>query len=107
MPVEEFPPKSKTPVSQTNTVKNGSNQVREHKNVHVNGGGSCLHFCLRPHRPQGKMCDRLRSEAWKSGLASEAITRVPGQLEQNGQVLRIPYKICVNLVYSSFGYVEN
>ena len=49
----------------------------------------------------------LRSGAWKSGLSSEAITRVPGQLEQNGQVLRIPYKICVNLVYSSFGYVEN
>ena len=49
----------------------------------------------------------LRSGAWKSGLASEAITRVPGQLEQNGQVLRIPYNICFNLVYIRFLCVEN
>ena len=50
---------------------------------------------------------QLRSEAWKSGLASEAITRVPGQLEQNGQVLRIPYNICLNLVYIRVLCVEN
>ena len=49
----------------------------------------------------------LRGELKKSGLASEAITRVLRQLEQNGQVLRNPYNICKILVYSSFGYVEN
>ena len=49
----------------------------------------------------------VRSEAWKSGLASETITRVPGQLEQNGQVLQIPHNICNNLVYIRFLYVEN
>ena len=49
----------------------------------------------------------IRGELKKSGLASEAITRVLRQLEQNGQVLRNPYNICKILVYSSFGYVEN
>ena len=49
----------------------------------------------------------LRGELKKSGLGSEAITRVLRQLEQNGQVLRNPYNICKILVYSSFGYVEN
>ena len=49
----------------------------------------------------------VRGGQKKSGLASEAITRVLRQLEQNGQVLRNPYNICKILVYSSFGYVEN
>ena len=49
----------------------------------------------------------IRSETWKSGLASEAITQVPRQLEQNGQVLRIPYNICLNLVYIRVLCVEN
>ena len=44
----------------------------------------------------------LWSGTWKSGLASEAVTRDIEQLEQNGQVLRIPHIICNNLVYSSF-----
>ena len=48
-----------------------------------------------------------KGRAIKSGLASEAITRVLRQLEQNSQVLRNPYNICKILVYSSFGYVEN
>ena len=43
----------------------------------------------------------------KSGLASEALTRVQEQLEQNSQFLWIPYNICINLVYSSFFYLEN
>ena len=43
----------------------------------------------------------------KKWLASEALTRVQEQLEQNGQFLRIPYNICINLVYSSFFYLEN
>ena len=38
----------------------------------------------------------------KSGLASELITRVVGELELYGQDLRIPHVISVNLVYSSF-----
>ena len=43
----------------------------------------------------------------KSGLASEALTRVKEQLEQNGPFLQIPYNNCVILVYSSFFYLEN
>ena len=44
----------------------------------------------------------VRGEHKKSGLTSEALTRVLEQLEQNGQVLQIPHIICNNLVYSSF-----
>ena len=36
----------------------------------------------------------------KSGLASEPVTLDPEHLELNGQVLRIPHIICVNLVYT-------
>ena len=43
----------------------------------------------------------------KSGLASEALTQVQEQQEQNGQFLQITYNICVNLVYSRFFYLEN
>ena len=43
----------------------------------------------------------------KSGLASEAVTRVLEQLEQNGKVLQIPYKICKNLTYISILWVKN
>ena len=49
----------------------------------------------------------IRGGAKKSGLASEVITRVVGKLELNGQVLRIPCLISVNLMYSSLYYVEN
>ena len=49
----------------------------------------------------------VRGCAKKSGLASEALTRVQEQLEQNGQFLQIPYKNSVILVYSSFFYLEN
>ena len=66
-------------------------------------------FVLRPTHgslPNDPLID-IRSGAWKSGLAPEAVTRVLRQLEQNGQVLRNPYNICKILVYSSFGYVEN
>ena len=44
----------------------------------------------------------LRGVPKKSGLASEPVTLDPEQLELNGQILRIPHIICVNLVYSSF-----
>ena len=44
----------------------------------------------------------VRGEHKKSGLTSEALTRVLEQLEQNGQVIQIPHIICNNLVYSSF-----
>ena len=43
----------------------------------------------------------------KSGPASEALTRVQEELEQNGQFLQIPLKNSVILVYSSFFYLEN
>ena len=50
----------------------------------------------------------MRGEHKKSGLTSdEALTRVLEQLEQNGQVLRNPYNICVNLVCSGFSWVKN
>ena len=42
----------------------------------------------------------------KSGLASEALTRVKEQLEQNGPFLQIPYNNCVILVYSSFSTLK-
>ena len=45
---------------------------------------------------------RVRSVTWKSGLASEALTRVLEHLEQNGQVLQNPHEISVNLAYSKF-----
>ena len=51
----------------------------------------------------GVVCTHIRGELKKSGLASEVITRVLRQLEQNGQVLRNPYNICKILVYSSLG----
>ena len=44
----------------------------------------------------------VRSVTWKSGLASEALTRVLEHLEQNGQVLQNPHEISVNLAYSRF-----
>ena len=44
----------------------------------------------------------VRGVSKKSGLASEPVTLDPEHLELNGQVLRIPHIICVNLVYSSF-----
>ena len=41
----------------------------------------------------------IRGCAKKSGLASEALTRVQEQLEQNGQFLQIPYKNCETTIY--------
>ena len=49
----------------------------------------------------------VRGCAKKSGLASEALTRVQEQLEQSVQFLQISYNNCIILVYSSFFYLEN
>ena len=38
----------------------------------------------------------------KRGLASEAVTRVLEQLEQNNHVQRTPHEISVKLVYGRF-----
>ena len=38
-----------------------------------------------------------KSVTWKSGLASEAVTWVLKELDQNGQVLQNPHEISVNL----------
>ena len=51
--------------------------------------------------------NNLRGDKKKSGLASEAVTRVLVQLEPNGQILRIADNICNILVYIRFLYVEN
>ena len=55
---------------------------------------------------KGSVRRTVRGGQKKSGLASEAISRILRQLEENGQVVRNPYNICKILVYSSFGYVE-
>ena len=53
----------------------------------------------RIHREvEREIGELVRGELKKSGLGSEAITRVLRLLEQNGQVLRNPYNICKILV---------